>query len=137
MEAIRCRGAAKVSPSCPGTRLRAGRRLCRHAGATILLGQTAVDPDGSFFLQVPSERPIRFELLDGNAKTVRAAQTWFWMRRGEQRVCVGCHAGPERAPDNFAPAVLLRTTDPVKMCGNCHADKSGVPKATKQNLPVH
>jgi hypothetical protein len=107
------------------------------AGATILLGQTAVDPDGSFFLQVPSERPIRFELLDANAKTVRAAQTWFWMRRGEQRVCVGCHAGPERAPDNVAPAVLLRTTDPVKMCGNCHAEKSGSPGATKAILPVH
>jgi hypothetical protein len=37
MEAIRCRGAAKVSPPCPGTRLRAGLRPCRHAGATILL----------------------------------------------------------------------------------------------------
>jgi hypothetical protein len=37
MEAIRCRGTAKVSPSCPGTRLRAGLRPCRHAGATILL----------------------------------------------------------------------------------------------------
>jgi len=107
------------------------------AGATILLGQTAVDPDGSFFVQVPSERPIRFELLDGNSKTVRAAQTWFWMRRGEQRACVGCHAGPERAPDNLAPAVLLRTTDPVKMCGNCHADKSGSPGANKTSLPVH
>ena len=37
MEAIRCCGAAKVSLSCPGTRLRAGLRPCRHAGATILL----------------------------------------------------------------------------------------------------
>ena len=36
-----------------------------------LLGQTPVDPDGSFFVQVPSERPIRFELLDGSSKTVR------------------------------------------------------------------
>ena len=107
------------------------------AGATILLGQTAVEQDGSFFVQVPSERPIRFELLDGSSKTVRDMRTWFWTRRGEQRVCVGCHAGPERAPDNAVPAVLLRTTDPVKMCGNCHADKSGSPKATKATLPVH
>jgi hypothetical protein len=107
------------------------------AGATILLGQTAVEQDGSFFVQVPSERPIRFELLDGTSKTVRDMQGWFWARRGEQRVCVGCHAGPERAPDNAAPAVLLRTTDPVKMCGNCHADKSGSPKATQPSLPVH
>jgi len=85
------------------------------AGAVVAIGQAPVEKDGSFFVQVPSERPIRFELLDGNSKTVRAAQGWFWVRRGEQRVCVGCHAGPERAPDNAVPAVLLRTTDPVKM----------------------
>ncbi len=107
------------------------------AGATMLLGQTTVEQDGSFYVQVPSERPIRFELLDGNSKTVRDMRTWFWARRGEQRVCVGCHAGPERTPDNAVPAVLLRTTDPVKMCGNCHADKTASPKATKPSLPVH
>jgi hypothetical protein len=74
-----------------------------------------VEQDGSFYVNVPSERPIRFELLDRNRKTVVAEKGWFWMRRGEQRVCVGCHAGPERAPDNAAPQVLLRTTEPVKM----------------------
>lgn len=97
------------------------------AGAATVLGQAPVEKDGSFFVQVPSERPIRFELLDGDGKTVRAAQSWFWMRRGEQRVCVGCHAGPERAPDNAVPAVLLRTTDPVKLCGSCHEPKTTVP----------
>jgi len=85
------------------------------AGAQVALGQAPVERDGSFFVTVPSERPIRFELLDGASKAVRAEKGWFWMRRGEQRVCVGCHAGPERAPDNEVPAVLLRTTDPVKM----------------------
>jgi hypothetical protein len=84
-------------------------------GAEVTLGQTQVDQDGSFFLNLPSERPIRFELLDRSASVVRAQQSWFWMRRGEQRVCVGCHTGPERAPENAVPAVLLRTQDPVKM----------------------
>lgn len=79
------------------------------------LGETAVDPDGSFFLTVPSEKPLRFELADRNGKTIRAEKNWFWSRRGEQRVCVGCHAGAERAPENAVPGVLLRTTDPVKM----------------------
>ncbi len=90
------------------------------AGAAVAMGQAPVEKDGSFYVQVPSERPVRFELLDGNSKTVRDAQPWFWMRRGEQRVCVGCHAGPERAPDNAVPAVLLRTTDPVKMTLPAH-----------------
>jgi len=83
--------------------------------AEIRLGEAPVESDGSFFLTVPSERAIRFELLDRNGKTAAAEKTWFWMRRGEQRVCVGCHAGPERAPDNEVPQILLRTTDPVKM----------------------
>ncbi len=85
------------------------------AGKDVPLGQTKVDPDGSFFLQLPSERPLRFELLDDAGKTVQAEKGWFWMRRGEQRVCVGCHAGPERAPENVAPQVLLRTQTPVRM----------------------
>lgn len=90
------------------------------AGASVTLGQAPVERDGSFFITVPSERAIRFALLDKDAQIVREAKGWFWSRRGEQRVCVGCHAGPERAPDNEAPAVLLRTTTPVNL-----------------NLPVH
>jgi hypothetical protein len=84
-------------------------------GAPFALGSTGVDPDGSFYLQVPSERPLRFELLGKDGRTFAAGKGWFWMRKGEQRVCVGCHAGPERAPDNVAPRVLLRTQTPVRI----------------------
>jgi hypothetical protein len=84
------------------------------AGNTVKLGEAPVEKDGSFFLTVPSERPLRFELMDKAARVVKSQKGWFWTRRGEQRVCVGCHAGPERAPDNAQPAVLERTTDPVK-----------------------
>lgn len=85
------------------------------AGAPMALGEAPVEQDGSFFVKAPAERAIRFELLDRGHKTVAAEQGWFWARRGEQRVCVGCHAGPERAPDNAVPATLLRSTDPVDM----------------------
>jgi hypothetical protein len=94
-------------------------------GASVALGQAPVEKDGSFYVQVPSERPIRFELLGRDGKTVRAARTWFWARRGEQRVCVGCHTGPERAPDNAQPEVLLRTTEPVKMALPVHSGNGG------------
>jgi hypothetical protein len=85
------------------------------AGGAVELGETQVDPDGSFYLQVPSERPLRLELRDREGKTVAAERGWFWMRQGEQRVCVGCHAGPERAPDNAVPQVLLRTQTPARI----------------------
>ncbi|MBZ5625130.1 MAG: hypothetical protein LAQ69_41465 [Acidobacteriia bacterium] len=84
-------------------------------GAAVEIGQAPVEKDGSFFVQAPSERPIRFELLDRTGKSAEAEKGWFWARRGEQRVCVGCHAGPERAPENAVPEVLRRTTEPVRL----------------------
>ncbi|HLK63433.1 MAG TPA: hypothetical protein VKU19_08335 [Bryobacteraceae bacterium] len=84
-------------------------------GAMVALGKAPVEPDGSFYVQTPSEAPLRFELLDRDGKTVAAEKVWFWARKGEQRVCVGCHAGPERAPENVAPQVLLRTQKPVSL----------------------
>ncbi len=85
------------------------------SGQPKLIGSSPVETDGSFFLHVPSDQPIKFELLDANGKTLKKEAGWFWTRRGEQRICVGCHAGPERAPDNEVPKVLLKSTDPVDM----------------------
>ncbi len=85
------------------------------SGQPKFVGSSPVETDGSFFLHVPSDRPIKFELLDANGKTLKKEAGWFWIRRGEQRICVGCHAGPERAPDNEVPKVLLKSTDPVDM----------------------
>jgi Hydrazine synthase alpha subunit middle domain len=84
-------------------------------GSPVALGKAPVESDGSFYVQAPSETPLRFELLDGAGKTVAAEKGWFWARKGEQRVCVGCHAGPERAPENLSPQVLLHTQKPVPM----------------------
>ena len=81
-------------------------------GAPLLLGTAPIEPDGSFFVKVPADRSIRFSLLDGKGALIKQEQGWFWIRRGEQRVCVGCHTGPERAAENRVPAVLLRSTDP-------------------------
>ncbi len=90
-------------------------RALDDRGTPVVMGQAPVERDGSFYVNLPGERPVQFELLDRSGKTAAAEKTWFWARRGEQRVCVGCHAGPERAPENAVPQVLLRTTDPVKL----------------------
>jgi hypothetical protein len=91
------------------------RVWARTAAAPVLLGEAPVETDGSFYVNLPSETAIRFELLDHAGKVTAAEKNWFWTRRGEQRVCVGCHAGPERSPENIVPQVLLRTTDPVTL----------------------
>lgn len=88
-----------------------------EAGTARLLGTAPVEQDGSFFVQVPSDQPLQIELLDAAGKTLQRESGYFWMRRGEQRVCVGCHAGPETAPENAVPLTLLRSTTPTDMTG--------------------
>lgn len=87
------------------------------SGDEKLLGTSAVERDGSFFVRPPADQPLKIELLDAAGKSLKKEAGWFWLRRGEQRVCVGCHAGPETAPENAVPAVLLRSTDPTDLSG--------------------
>ena len=82
------------------------------AGNTIVTGRARVESDGSFFVKAPADKPIRFALLDQNGTVLRQEHGWFWSRKGEQRICVGCHVGPEHAASNRVPAVLLRTAVP-------------------------
>ncbi len=87
------------------------------AGAAMLLGTAPVERDGSFFVHVPADRPLQIEFLDSAGKTLKRESGFFWMRRGEQRGCVGCHAGPETAPENAVPMTLLKSTTPADMTG--------------------
>ncbi len=86
-------------------------------GQSIVLGTAPVEKDGSFFVQAAADRPLRFILLDAQGKTLREQHGWMWIRRGEQRICVGCHTGPERAPENRVPLILLRSTTPTGATG--------------------
>jgi hypothetical protein len=86
-------------------------------GRVVVNGTAPVEADGSFFVRTPADRPIRFALLDEKGAVLRREQGWFWIRGGEQRICVGCHTGPERASENRVPAVLLRTTTPFDLTG--------------------
>lgn len=79
-------------------------------GGTQVQGTAQVEKDGSFYLRVPGDVPLRIELLNAAGKRVKSEAGWFWLRSGEQRICVGCHAGPERAPENAVPMVLQRST---------------------------
>jgi hypothetical protein len=94
------------------------------AGRVTSLGTAPVEKDGSFFVQATGDEPLRFILLDAEGRTLRQEQGWFWVRRGEQRVCVGCHTGPERAPENRVPEVLLRTTTPVDLTGRAQTSSA-------------
>jgi hypothetical protein len=86
-------------------------------GRAVVTGTAPVEKDGSFFVRTQADRPVRFALLNEKGAVIRQEHGWFWIRSGEQRICVGCHTGPERASENRVPAVLLRTTTPVDLSG--------------------
>ncbi|MGA2650852.1 MAG: hypothetical protein ABSF28_10025 [Terracidiphilus sp.] len=93
-------------------------------GRAMAMGTAPVESDGSFLVKVPADKPIRFALLDAKGAVIRQEHGWFWIRGGEQRYCVGCHAGPERSPENHVAAVLLHTTIPVDLTGAKPVDAS-------------
>lgn len=90
-------------------------------------GSAPVASDGSFFVKVPADQPIRFALLDRDGAVLRRERGWFWIRAGEQRICVGCHAGPARSPENRVPQVLLQTTTPVDLTSPALHAQSNTP----------
>ncbi len=86
-------------------------------GKAELLGTARVEKDGSFYLRTPADQPLKIEIVDANGKTLKSEAGWFWLRKGEQRICVGCHAGPETAPENAVPMVLQRSTMAADVTG--------------------
>jgi hypothetical protein len=79
------------------------------------LGEAPVESDGSFFVQVPANWPVRFVLLDAKGQTIREEHGWVWARPGEQRGCTGCHGDKAVAPENHWPLTLRRFDTPTPL----------------------
>jgi hypothetical protein len=77
------------------------------------LGEAAIEQDGSFYIAVPPDRPIRFELLNADGRVVREQQSWIWTRPGEEHGCVGCHEDRAVTPENRWPLALRRFDTPT------------------------
>ena len=92
-----------------------------RTGSERELGNAPVEEDGSFYLAVPADQPVRFELLDASGKTIRAERSWIWARPGEQRGCSGCHADKALSPENHWPLTFKRLDTPIHLRGTAHA----------------
>lgn len=75
-----------------------------HGLFARVLGTVPLAPDGSFCVEVPSDRLLHFQVLDSDRRVVGNQLTWIYPRAGETKSCVGCHENPHTAPRNRSPA---------------------------------
>ena len=75
--------------------------------------EAPVESDGSFYVAVPADTPVRFQLLDEKGKVLQEQKSWIWVRPGEHRACLGCHEDRSRVPENAIPKILLRFDVPT------------------------
>ena len=82
-----------------------------------LLGDVPVEPDGSFFLEVPAEMPFRLQTLDADGTILQAMHNWIWVMPKEGRGCIGCHEDRELTPPNRHTLALRQAPRPVGVAG--------------------
>jgi hypothetical protein len=84
-----------------------------HGGTFArVLGTAPLLPDGSFFVEVPADRLLHFQVLDSNRRVLGNQLTWIYARADETKSCVGCHEIPNTAPSNDR---LLANNRPLAM----------------------
>ncbi len=104
-------GPAENAPRAVTVSILSTGSLATHAQEK-LLGRLPVQPDGSFFVEVPADTPLKVATFDERGTQI-AASGWFWVRPGEVRACFGCHERRDSAPVNRAIAAL--SSDPVRV----------------------
>lgn len=95
-DALRSDGTVGPAPGAPRP-ARVGVQTLESSA--VDLGSSAIEADGSFFLEVPADVPIRVRTFDVDGVEI-ATSGWFWVRPGEVRACFGCHESREMAPVN-------------------------------------
>ena len=97
-----------------------GDTLADRIRVSTLEGELAVvevKADGSFYLKLDADIPLRIEALNSQGEIVRGPSDWIYLRANERRACVGCHADPELSPKNIQPLAIKE--DPVVLRGDC------------------
>ncbi len=80
-------------------------RVLDDASGTVM-GRAPIEEDGSFFLKVPADRPLRLELIDRGGAIAGRQGAAIWVRPNETRGCVGCHESRTLAQENRSPMAI-------------------------------
>jgi len=90
----------------------------KNHGGTLarVLGTVPLAPDGSFFIEVPADRLLQFQVLDSNRRVLGNQLTWMYTRADETKSCVGCHEIPNTAPPSpGGPGPMAMRLGPVDL----------------------
>jgi hypothetical protein len=86
----------------------------RHSNAhEQILGEAPVQPDGSFHIEVPAQRPLRFQLIDNEGTVIGEQESWTWVMPREWRGCIGCHEDREMVAPNVLADAIVKPAVPV------------------------
>jgi hydrazine synthase alpha subunit-like protein/HEAT repeat protein/WD40 repeat protein/PBS lyase HEAT-like repeat-containing protein len=96
---------------------------------TRILGQVPLEEDGSFYVEVPADTPLRFILLDADEQTIIHESEFNYVRPGETKGCIGCH---EPKDDYIEPTLPMATQHPPARMHEKRGDLiyQGVPSTT-------
>jgi hypothetical protein len=84
-----------------------GQSIAANAAfRTRVLGTAPVHPDGSFYVEVPADVPVHFELLDADGRMVIHETEFNSVRPGETKGCTGCHENRKDTSPNHRPLAL-------------------------------
>ena len=101
------------------THMNGGIAWRNHGGAIGRdLGTVPVASDGSFALELPSDRMFHFQVLDSDRNVVGNELIWQYTRPGEIKSCVGCHEMPDSTPEMTHVFPLAHKQAPLKCLPN-------------------
>ncbi|HJN17114.1 MAG TPA: hypothetical protein QGH10_16530 [Armatimonadota bacterium] len=84
-----------------------------------VLGTAPLQADGSFKVEVPADRPVRFQLLDEDGNILLHETAFNYVRGGETLTCVGCHEPKGQTPSQVLPlAAKLDAFPTLESVGN-------------------
>lgn len=70
-----------------------------HGGAVgRILGTVPLAVDGSFSIEIPSDRLYHLQVLDSDRRVLGNQLIWQYVRPQESKSCIGCHEDPDSAP---------------------------------------
>jgi hypothetical protein len=98
-----------VTAQAPGVVETLNRPAISWAGFETkrILGTVPVEPDGSAHFELPAEKFVYFQLLDGNGMMVTTMRSGTLVQPGEKQGCVGCHENRLGAWGPYAPSKAM------------------------------